>query len=436
MVAGERVQDLVNTIDDSTSVMSAVRVAYLPSDAGAVLRGSLTTNARSRIAWATRPDLGTYFAATVEALDQIDKTLVGEEPPDPLFAVLPVPQSDLTNVHGAFDVGVVSPGQPPSDPDAEDDPSARAELLRERLLDVHGDPSSATLALDVGTGDTVEGTLTIRPVALKSGVEFTVTSDGPLTPSVEEVREAIADGDLLTVYYESGHSITTHRIYRQNLDIPPFTNIEFEDFTGFTVTSEKPDAKGSQAIHNAIGTESDPSLFGWVVERFPTGWLLCDDGAGEIADFLHLDDDGTLSAIHVKAAKSASPNRRIAVVPFEVVVSQAMKNVRALANDALIERLGRQRLAVPAMWHNGERVTSRSGFVEQLHTRVARDRTNIIIVQPHLLEDAHDRARTATAQGRPTRDSRSLAVLDLLLHSTRRSMIPQCDDLTVIGCAG
>jgi hypothetical protein len=113
-----------------------------------------------------------------------------------------------------------------------------------------------------------------------------------------------------------------------------------------------------------------------------------------------------------------------------------MKNVRALANDALIERLGRQRLAVPAMWHNGERVTSRSGFVEQLHTRVARDRTNIIIVQPHLLEDAHDRARTATAQGRPTRDSRSLAVLDLLLHSTRRSMIPQCDDLTVIGCAG
>jgi hypothetical protein len=436
MLAGQRVQELVNTIDDSTSVMSAVRVKFLPSDDNAVLRGDLTTNSRSRVAWAARPDLATFFLATAEALDHIDKTLVGEEPPDPLFPELPVPQAHLANVHGAFDVGVANPGGVPlSDQDAEDDPSARAELLRERLLNVHGDPSSATLRLDVGRHDTVEGTLTIRPVALRTGVELTVTSDGPLSPAAEEVQEALADGDLLTVYYESGHAITTQRIYRQNLDITPFTNIEFEDFTGFTVTSEKPDAKGDQAIHDAIGVNGGTSLFAWVATHFIDGWLLCDDGAGEVADFLHLDNHGTLKAIHVKAAKSASPNRRIAVVPFEVVVSQATKNVRALDNDTLAERLSRPRIATPATWYDGERVASRSGFVDQLHARVARDRTEIVIVQPHLLEDTHDRARTAAKAGRPNRDSRSLAVLDLLLHSTRRSTIPQCDNLTVIGCA-
>jgi len=70
-----------------------------------------------------------------------------------------------------------------------------------------------------------------------------------------------------------------------------------------------------------------------------------------------------------------------------------------------------------------------------LSMRVASDKTHVIIVQPHLLQAVHDRARTAARNGRPDRDSRSLVLLDNLLHSTRQTVRGLWDDLTVIGCA-
>jgi hypothetical protein len=179
--------------------------------------------------------------------------------------------------------------------------------------------------------------------------------------------------------------------------------------------------------------KGDDSLFAWVARRYGQDWLLCDDGAGEIADFLHLYNDGTLTAIHVKAADKASANRRIAVARFEQVVSQAEKNIRLLANDTLIDRLSTPRIANPAAWHAGRRVPS-SEFVTQLATRVASDKTKVIIVQPHLLRAVHDQARAAAEAGQPTRDSRSLFILDSLLHTTRRTVTSRWDDLTVIGC--
>jgi hypothetical protein len=39
-----------------------------------------------------------------------------------------------------------------------------------------------------------------------------------------------------------------------------------------------------------------------VVDRYLDGWLICDDGAGEVADFVHLALNGDLTVIHVKAA--------------------------------------------------------------------------------------------------------------------------------------
>jgi hypothetical protein len=175
-------------------------------------------------------------------------------------------------------------------------------------------------------------------------------------------------------------------------------------------------------------------LFAWVVRQFGAGWLLCDDGPGEVADFLHLATDGTLTVIHVKAAGSHSANRGIAVTRFEQVVSQAEKNIIFLDNDMLVARLSRTRTAGSAAWHDGRRVSAME-FVDQLRRRGISDKTFVVIVQPHLLSSVYDQARAAAKAGQPSQDSYSLMLLDDLLHGTRRTISGRCDDLIVIGCS-
>jgi hypothetical protein len=435
-LGGTRLQEALDPIEDSSFALTAARVNYQPEDELAILRQDITFSRKSRISWKQTALFADFLAATAEALDLLEKSLVAGDSPDALFPQLAVRETDLSRVRGAFDITVVDPDQLRSEPDTDEEQVDRAELLRDVLLEVRGDPNSATAIVDVGLGGSVAGTLRISPVEMRGGFSLEVRYAN--TPSAEpiarQIKDALQDGDLLTVYYESGHTFTAHDISRQNLASSPFPNLKFEDFTGFVVTKEKPNVKGDQAIHDATAKKGDNSLFAWVVARYGRDWLLCDDGAGEIADFLHLDNEGTLTAIHVKAADNSSVNRRIAVTRFEQVVSQAEKNILLLANDTLIDLLSSPRISNRAAWNAGARVPS-ADFVQQLRARVATDKTRVVIVQPHLLKVVHDKARADMQDGQPSRDSHSLMLLDTLLHATRRTVTGRCEDLTVIGCA-
>ncbi|GAB3150073.1 hypothetical protein GCM10027258_47580 [Amycolatopsis stemonae] len=435
-VSGLRVQDTLTTIEDSTFALTAVKVVYLPEDDGAVLRDLLTVSAdKSRLSWKRTSYFPMFLAAAGEALDLLEKALVAEDEPEPPFAELAVRETDLSRVRGAFDVMVTDPDQVRGEPDADEDRVERAELLRTAVIEVRGTADSATAEVDVGFDDAVAGTLLIKPVDAGGAVSLDVRYQGD--PSAEavarQIRDAVAEGDVLTVYYESGHAFTGHQVFKQPLVTTPFPNFDFRDFTGFTINKEKPAARGDQAIHDAIGRNGDKSLFAWVAREYAHDWLLCDDGAGEIADFLHLSADGTLTAIHVKAAGSLTTTRRIAVTRFEQVVSQAEKNIRQLHNEILINRLAVPRIASPAAWCDGKRTTS-AEFVDRLRGRAATARTKVVVVQPHLLEATYLDAREAVESGRSNRDTCSLALLDNLLHSTRRTVTALWDDLVVVGC--
>jgi hypothetical protein len=364
----------------------------------------------------------------------LDKALTSEKPPDQPFPELAIPEPELANVFDAFDIRVAEPEEINAEPGHTEIDLERGDLLRSALLDVRGDPGSPKFTVDVGFGGSLAGRLAIKPVPVRDGYELDVRlAEPPLADSiVREIRDAIGRGDLLNVYYQSGHAFTGRQIARQNLAHTPFPNLTFADFTGFAVTREKPRAAGDQAIHDAIDRDGDDSLFAWVVRHFHTGWLICDDGAGEVADFLHLADDGTLTAIHVKAAHSNSVNRGIAVTSFEEVASQVAKSAKLLHNDGLVVRLSRPRIQRPACWYDGHRIADRTEFIEHLRVRVAADLTQVIIVQPHLLRDVCLRARAHT--GDPSADASRLRLLDTLLHTTRRTIQGQWDDLTIIGC--
>ncbi|GGU88811.1 hypothetical protein GCM10010178_92390 [Lentzea flava] len=114
------------------------------------------------MAWKRPSSFREFLEATVEALDKLEKSLVGD--PDPLFPELAVPEPDLTKVRGAFDMSVVDPDQAKIEPGADEETVARAELLQNALLDIRGDKASATAHVDVGRNGIPAGTLSIKPV--------------------------------------------------------------------------------------------------------------------------------------------------------------------------------------------------------------------------------------------------------------------------------
>lgn len=431
-LGGMRIQDALETIEDGSYALTAAMVAHHPADDTALLRDTVTFSPeKSRVSWKPTSSLLVFLAVAQEVLDILEKAHVAEDAPGPLFPQLAVRETDLNRVRGAFHVSVASPEQLRGEPDTDDDQIARAELLQGAILEVSGEPDSAAAMLTVGRDGCEAGTLTLRPHETTSGFVLTVGVLGEPWDGqrLREVKDAIQDGDLLTIYYESGHAFSGRSISRRNLVSTPFPNLRFEDFGDVEVAREKPKPGPGQSLHDAIAVDGDRSLFAWVVHAFGQDWLLCNDGSGEVADFLHLTDDGTLTAIHVKAANNNSPGRRIAVTSFEEVVSQAEKNIGMLDNDILIDHLGRTNCTA---WHEGHRIES-AKFIEQLATRVASDRTKVLIVQPHLLKAVHDHARATADAGTPDRDAKSLMLLDHLLHSTRRTVTARWDDLTVIG---
>ncbi|WP_370948941.1 hypothetical protein AB5J62_15665 [Amycolatopsis sp. cg5] len=432
-LGGQRVQDTLDGLDDSTFALAAAKFFYEPVDEKALLRDVITVNpGKSTISWKRTSDFPMFLAAAGEALDMLEKALVSEAEPEPPFAELAIPETDLGKVWGAFEISVADV----DDEEADEELAERAELLRSAILEVREVSGSPGALVEVGLDGSAAGTLLIKPSKVGDGVQLDVRYSG--APSAEQIarriKEAIGDGDLLTVHYQSGHAFNNRQVFRENLKSDPFPNLRFADFTGHRVTKEKPTFGKGKSLHDAIGQPGDDSLFAWVVKTFDQGWLLCDDGAGEVADFLHLAEDGTLTAIHVKAAGNLSADRRIAVTAFEEVVSQTVKNVRRLRTDELLARFDGKLLETRAAWHDGVRVAG-AEFLDELRVRVPSDHTKVIIVQPHLLETVHDSAREATRLGKVTRDSASLALLDDLLHRTRKSVVTLWADLTVIGSA-
>ena len=60
----------------------------------------------------------------------------------------------------------------------------------------------------------------------------------------------------------------------------------------------------------------------------------------ELADFIHVDPDSKkVSLVHVKASSNVSPDRLAAPTDYEIVIAQAIKNLRYLDRRKLYDEL-------------------------------------------------------------------------------------------------
>ena len=308
---------------------------------------------------------------------------------------------------------------------SSDDARNAAALLEDAELNVRP-ASGPDFYLEVGLGGRVGGVLKCV-VSLQEGkvrLAFGIHGAPTDITLVRPVLDALKYTELVTVYYESGHALTSDAVWESSLASAAFPEWRWADFAGYDVTAEKPSTKPAE-VHALAGTAGDRSLFSWVAHTFRSGLLTCDDGAGEVADFVHLAHDETLSLIHVKAASSSSAQRSVAVQRFEVVVGQAVKNAVYLDGENLRSALSGSRASNSAAWLDGVRVADRSDMLDFLKVRSPRAVGRVIVVQPHMTQTAYESAWRASTM--PVR------LLDTLLNSARGSIVGVGGELQVWG---
>ncbi|MFS8097490.1 hypothetical protein LFM09_10165 [Lentzea alba] len=429
---GLRLQDTISPADDGSYAVGAARSELPESPDRLVLKGIVGSTPGESSAWfKAAPDFPTFVTAVCELLGLIEKELAagsGEE----AFPHFAREIFDLAGVTGAYEVRAVPAAH--LRPDASPDLLDAAALLENAVLDVTGRPDSARFSIDVGLNNAISGQLKGGPKAEDTRFTLDIGHCGaPTDPEpVRQVLSALEYADeLLTVYYSSGHTLAHGRIWAERPRDFPFPNWSFEDFTGYKIEREKPPFRDPQSIHDQIAEPGDSSLFAWVVNRYRDGWLICDDGPGETADFLYVSTSGDLSLIHVKGARSAATRRRVALGPFEVVVSQALKNLVYTQPDLLKSRLSAPSLDRPACWDLGVRSGSRAEFLDALEARDSSRRTEVVIVQPHMSRAIHGRLRGRASP--TTEDSLRLMLLDELLNAARSTITGAATDLVVVG---
>jgi hypothetical protein len=153
----------------------------------------------------------------------------------------------------------------------------------------------------------------------------------------------------------------------------------------------------------------------------------------EIADFIHLDDQSNppvLSLIHVKDAKSRKASRDISVSAYEVVVGQAVKNIRFLDRINLEEGLeaGLKHKIGELVWHNGD-LRTREDMLKALSKIGASLRQLVVVFQPQVTQKKLEEVRAHPHH----KDIGRLRQLDTLLHGVQASCRGVSAEFVVLG---
>ena len=437
-VAGRRLQDSLSPFEDGGYALASARASIEASEDRQAFTGTVGTTPRQSVVW-NKPtsSFGEFATLVTEVLALVEKTAATGGAVEQPYPILAEESTDLSAVSNAFDIVVASAVDFPVGADVDQDLLNAIAFLEDATFIVHGVNGSPEFILEVGYRGAMAGSLRCTVVEEKRHFRFKIGYEATRTPTNPDLTRSILDAliysnELLNVYYDSGHMLDGQSIWLRRVRNEPFPNWVFEDFSGYDISQEKPCEGGPDLIHSKIALAGDTSLFGWVVAHYSEGWLICDDGSGEVADFVHLAPNGDLSLIHVKAAASKASSRRPAVGAYEVVASQATKNLSYLNLDILYRRLAQSPISDPASWTDGNRVPDRTEFLEMLQCRGAREKKFVVIVQPHVSEPMYSKYQPTTDTP-ANADEYRMMLLETLLNANRGPVTGLGAELVVTG---
>lgn len=398
ILGGESVAETLNPLEDQSFAMSAVRTS---------LDGTETTiglNPYKSSLWrGPCKDWDTFENRVIEIIDKIDKNKDKLENP---ISILATPIADVKDLHRLYDLSFL-------DPDFHS--HGLSESKKERLLKIRESYTykifdtieSPSINLEVFKEGVSLGSMKATPVIQDYEIEFKpieLFGRKGKRKELDYFSKSFYYPDLIRCWYESGHAIVNSRAFKTEYRDVSYNNFIWADFDGFDILKEKPEYNGTVAL-NKIGTQK--SLFCWIKHNWsglwdtnenflttdkPSGWLLCDDGAGEKADFIHVvEHDGKvyISLIHIKAANSNSNDRRISVGAHDIVINQAIKNLRYINRKNLVKDL-RERAGNASVKHcwNENIESDHDSFINTIESfeRNSQIKFRVIVIQPHTMK--------------------------------------------------
>ncbi|WP_448553288.1 hypothetical protein [Thalassotalea montiporae] len=411
-ISGKGLADKLNPLFDQSYMMSASRTDVKIKEK--VL--SIGVSPFKSVVWSRNClDWETFENDVVRILDHInDKAAETEHP----ISALAYPIAELTDLDKAYAFSIVDKDSLDVEPD-----DVKYKLLEdiEENFSYEVDEShcafgqSKEVELKVKHKGDSCCCLLIKPLINKYKVTFNV--EIKRVDKKEETSLFLqlfknSNSSWLKCWYDSNHAIVGGMAFKTEFRDVDFTSFLWDNFerTGsnyFDLTKEKPLNPANEVDLNLIGTSD--SLFCWVQNHWsgqwshgnpklpdgffkttgkPTGLLICDDGAGEVADFIHIEAyEGVLytSFIHVKSA-GKSANRGLSVGVHDVVINQAIKNLvmcdRKDFIDIIRDRDGNNN---KKCWENGNQRTFQQfeSSVQTIMNNYTTKKTRVIVVQPH-----------------------------------------------------
>lgn len=423
-IRGQAAQEVLSPTEDGTFYVTAAQVGPVPGIPDTMRLG--VSPPKSSV-WLGQVSTFKEFDALLSVVvGKIGRALAGPTPPA-AYGILARPRGSLESVRNPFELVALAPERlPPNAPEA-------LTKAAETLAGVEFEVEPACNGVDFQVRAVQHGRHLFRAVGRfaqdgwETRLRFIESSEVDPEAGRQALR-ALAHVNLLSVHFLSGETWQDGRVFDGRIPDVSFPNWRWGDFTGVTVTREKPGV-GSAFDRRAVGGPGDDSLFGWVVRTFgPDRYLNCDDGAGEIADFIAVDGGESVQLIHVKAAGRAR-GRRVAVQPYEAATAQAEKNTRHARLGDVREALA-TRPAGPT-WECGIRDdASRADLLAFLAACDQGRPVDVVIVQPHVTRSAYLAARGASGSERAR-----LRLLDWHLNATRRVVTAAAGDLVVYGDA-
>lgn len=425
---GPDLRDSLDYLDDSSYHLTAAR-----TEVGGDLNRVVGSNPKKSTVWiGPSQNWDEFLADTVATLSHLRDSQADATP----VPILAVPGDGGEPVNDALDLGFLPPDQVAEDlfSDLPDEYVEQAQLAANYGFEVVSQDGPNLTAITYREGARIGEILVHFDLSDPERVVAHATGDADApcwNQDMDRIAAAIEREGSYTVRYGSGHVIARQMLFRNRYRDFPFRGFRWDSFEGTSILREKP-----SSIER---TGQEDSLFCWVQRNWPRiggegsqqdGWLLCDDGAGEVADFIHIDSaSSTLSLIHVKAAFSDSPGRRLAVAPFEVVCNQAVKNLRYLDAGNLRTRLAARISSLNEAWvWNQGAASDRNSFLEMMSQLNPQYNRRVFIVQPHLREEF-----VGVGLDGATNASRLLQQLTTTLNAADASCRSLGAELTVIG---
>lgn len=435
VLSGQNLRDALDPLDDQTFHFTAARssVESLHLPIGVAPR-------TSRIWVGATFRWNEFLETSVALLRHLETTI------DPVTEPLPVVAVEVTEapqLSEAFELHFAAPELLMDSPDIDEDAKMMMERWAYRSNWEIFETDGNAVRCDVTLEDKPLGRVTIEldtsdPEHINIVAVSIDEANGADTADVEEAMQVCKRVSWLKIWFESGHTIANAAIFAIRHRDMPFNNYRWIDLADYDAKQEKFWDREFPPNASEIIDHKD-SLFCWVKNEYANaapemnavGWLACDDGSMELADFVYLDDSQSpplLSMIHVKGAGSNQPDRGISVSSYEVVVGQAVKNLRHLdrINMAIGLEAGLEKRIGELVWHNGV-LDTRESMLRALSQIGANFRRQVVVLQPHVTRTKLLEIRRATGQNppQPHRDYARLRQLDTLLLAAESS----CHDL-------